>query len=316
MLLKITFVAGMALLPVAAFAAAFQTTHSGALAQSFAFPALGEVRVLGPDERTTQWRFDLTNEYVADANARETLTVDGERAALSGRVRFGRDGWEWGLEVPLVHVGGGFLDRFIEDWHEAFQLPNAGRERAPQDRYRYRYERDGQVLLNATETGWALGDVRIEGGMAMGGSATLRAQIKLPTGDEERLSGGNLGGAVWADWALPFAPGSALSGFASAGISANDKGDLLPAQQRRYLPFGGAGLFYRPLERLSLGTQVSAQAPLYQDSELDALDRPSVQLTFGGRWHAAGWSADLAVQEDLVTESSPDFSIHLGLQLH
>jgi hypothetical protein len=304
------------LLPLAAQGAGFASFNQGALAQDFALPAVGAPQILGSGRSEQRLTLDLTNEYVADMRGSELLIVDGERARLAWQYRAGRDGWEWGLELPAVHAGGGFMDRFIEDWHEVFGLPNGGREMATQDRSLYHYERNGRVVLHNEEEGWALGDLRLAAGWAATEVLALRAELKLPTGDEDTLSGGTLGAAVWADWALPFGVESDWEGFAALGLSLNQKGEVLKDQQRSFIPYAGTGLFYRVLPALQLGAQFLLHAPLYQDSALDALDQPGGQLVFGGRWIAPGWSLDLAIQEDLITESSPDFSVHLALRLH
>ncbi|MFP5306771.1 MAG: hypothetical protein ACLGI7_13230, partial [Gammaproteobacteria bacterium] len=54
-------------------------------------------------------------------------------------------------------------------------------------------------------------------------------------------------------------------------------------------------------------------APLYDDSALDALTKSGGQLVFSFRYFGvAGTQWRLALQEDLVTQSSPDFVIHVA----
>lgn len=306
----------LAALAPAAQAAPFDTNNQGALAQGFALPVIGHGHVLAEGDSASRFSLDLTSEYTTDTAGTETITLDGETARLTGRYRAGLGGgWEWGAELSAVHVGGGFMDSFIEGWHDFFGLPNGGRELVPQDRYQYRYEKDGAVRLDRTEEGWALGDVRVSGGWAASENLALRAELKLPTGDEDKLTGGNLGGALWADWALPFDIDSRWSGFASAGLSLNQKGDVLEDQQETLVPFGGAGAFLRATQKVELGAQLYAHGPLYKDSALDQLDRAGLQLVFGGRWIEKIWALDIAFQEDLITKSSPDFSVHVGLTL-
>ncbi len=143
----------------------------------------------------------------------------------------------------------------------------------------------------------------------------LRGLLKLPTGDEDELTGGNVGGAVWADMALPFDPGSRIGGFASAGVSVNEKSDVLEDLQNEVLPFGAVGLDARLLPALKGFVQLYAHGPLYDDTDIQALKRPGLQLTLGGRWCAGGKSpcAELSFQEDLVVASSPDFSLRFAL---
>lgn len=301
--------------PLPALATPFTTFNQAALSQGFALPVVGETTVLEAGASRSLWTLDLSSEYHEDQAGGESLLLDGETTRLAWRYTQGAGDWEWGFELPVVHVGGGFLDSFIEGWHDFFGLPNGGREFAPQDRYRYRYERDGAVVLDRGEEGWALGDVRLSAGWAVSETMVLRGELKLPTGDEDKLTGGVLGGAVWGDWALPFDKASGWSGFASLGLSANQKGDAIEDQQNNLIPFGGAGLFYRLIPQLELGAQYVMHGALYDDTEIDALKKPGGQIVFGGRWLGKGWGLDLAVQEDLITNSSPDFSVHLALRL-
>jgi hypothetical protein len=297
-----------------AMAQAFVTSNQGALARNFALPALGAGEVLATGASQPRMTLDLTNDYLLAAAGSEEILFDGESERLALQYRRGvGDGFEWGVEVPLLHVGGGFMDSFIENWHDWFGLPNGGRELAGRDRYEYRYRRHGATVFNFTQTGTSLGDVLLLGGWQWREGVALRAELKLPTGDEDQLTGGNPGGALWADAALPL--GDALDGFVSAGLSVNARANLLEGQQKLVVPIGGAGLTWHALNDLDLGVQVDAHGPLYSDSELDALTRPGVQLVFGGAWHRDTTRLDVGVQEDIVTQSSPDFSIHLALTL-
>lgn len=307
--------AALLVMSPAAQAEPFATFNQAALAQGFDLPVVGHGRLLQAGESSSAFSLDLTSEYSTDTNATETVTLDGESARLTGRYRAGLgNGLEWGAELAAVHVGGGFMDSFIESWHDFFGLPNGGRELAPQDRYQYRYEKNGVVLLDRTEEGWALGDLRVSGGWAATDNIALRAELKLPTGDEDKLTGGNLGGAVWADWAL-LDVDSRWSAFVSAGLSANQKGDVLEDQQETLVPFGSIGGFLRATQKIELGVQLYGHGALYKDSELDQLSRNGLQIAFGGRWIEKTWALDIAFQEDLITKSSPDFSVHIGVRL-
>ena len=81
-------------------------------------------------------------ELIVDAETRETrLTLRralGERFALQA-------------SVPYRYVGPGSLDSFIDDWHDAFGLPEGARPALPQDRFMLAYERAGAALLDEYE---------------------------------------------------------------------------------------------------------------------------------------------------------------------
>lgn len=291
------------------------TTNQAALARAFALPALGQARAAPEGE----WRlaFDIATEFVNKQSGGEQLLLDGEsqRWALGWRRGLAKT-WELGVEVPLLHTGGGFMDDVVENWHDAFGLPNGGREQAPQDRYRYAYARDGEVVLDTEDDGTALGDVSLQLGRMLSEDLALRALLKLPTGDEDRLGGGNLGGALWADWALPIAPGAGWGGFLSAGLSANEQAEALEDQQRALVPFGGVGLDVRLLDSLQALAQLYLHGPLYEDSAIAALEDAGAMLTLGGRWCAQRQTCvELSFSEDLAVGVSPDFSLRLALRL-
>lgn len=301
-------------LPASASAQVFSVHNQAALARGFALPVLGDAQILPPGAAQGRVQLDLTNEYYQTSTAREQLTLDGETARLTLGYRRGwGPGLEAALRVPLLSQGGGFLDGFIEDWHATFGLPNAGRERAPQDRYRYRYQRDGVTLLERSRSESGLGDVELALGWQLRPGQALRTMLKLPTGDADALRGGALGGALWLDGALPFAAESRLSGTYSLGVAGQERAGALQGLQQTVTGLGGLGLAVRLWPRLHALAQVYAHTPLYRGSETD-LSRLGLQLVFGGRLRLGQTlDLDLAIQEDVVVNSSPDFSLHLGL---
>lgn len=305
--------------PVLAADASLSSRNQSTLARSFALPSLGQT---APETSSGAWRLsvDVTSEYVAKEEGGELLVFDGEtqRYALRHAGGWGGDRGDWSLEVPLLHTGGGFMDGAIENWHDVFSLPDGGRDDAPRDRYRYRYERDGAVVLDAEKGGTNLGDIEVSAGWQLSPGTMLRGMVKLPTGDDDELAGGNLGGATWLDWAWPLPADSRVSGFVSGGVSFNDDADVLESLQENVIPFGGVGLGLRVLPSLQAITQLYAHAPLYDDTAINALERAGLQFTLGGRWcpGAGPTCMELSFQEDLIVASSPDFSVRLALAWH
>ena len=294
---------------------ALPAQNDATLARSFALPALGQSQIFAPDEQSYQINVDEITEYYADSNANESIVLDGETTKILLAYRKGfSDNLELTVDLPVLVVGGGFMDSFIQDWHRAFGLPNGGRENAPNDRRLYQYTRNGVTLLNESRSATGIGDVQLGAGWQLNNTLALRGMVKLPTGNSDRLTGGNLGGAVWGDWAMPFAQGSAFDGFVSGGVSLNRRSDVLSAQQQIAVGFGGAGLGYHLTNDLEVLGQLYAHSALYKDSDLDGLKRPGLQLTLGGSYRISPqYKVNLYFQEDPVTSSSPDFSIHIGL---
>lgn len=309
----------LVLLPITMTAVAepLGVRNEAALARAFALPGLGYTSLASAD---LGWRLsvDLASEFVDKQRGGESLLLDGETHRYAVRLAQGwGDSLDWTLDIPVVHVGGGFMDGLIENWHDTFGLPQGGRDQAPRDRYRYRYTRDGQTVLDTPRTGTSLGDVQVGVGYGLDPGLVVRAQLKLPTGDEDRLSGGNFGAAAWLDWALPFEPGSAWGGFFSGGLSGNERGKVLRDQQQTWIPFAGVGLDLRVLPNFTALTQLYVHAPLYDDSDVAALEQPGVQFALGGRWcpGAGPQCVELSFQEDLAVGVSPDFTLRLALQV-
>ena len=299
-------------LPLPAAAQFLPLFNQGALQRSAALPVLGATQVA----TAPGWQaaLDLTTEYSTQMNATESVLQDGEsaRVALRYRAALAED-LEWNLEVPVLVLGGGFMDRLIEDWHGWFGLPNGGRELAPRDRYRYQYVRNGVTLLDVTDSGTHLGDVRAGLGWHSGAATVLRAELKLPTGDGAALAGGNAGLALWLDHALDFGAGSRWSGYLSAGGSAIDTPEVLAELQERAAGFGGLGLGYRVGRGFSIVSQLYVHSALFRDTALDSLKKPGLQFALGASWRLpSGTRVQLAFQEDPVVSSSPDFSLHFG----
>jgi hypothetical protein len=288
--------------------------NSGALASSFALPPLGQGPVLPAGRGRTTFAFDLTNEFVAVGDcAAECIVLDGETARLAYGERRGLGGgWEFGVEVPLLDQGGGFLDSWIEDWHSWFGLPNGGREQAAQDRYGYQYVRGGVTRFAVTEPDEGLGDVELTLGRAIGRSVAMRAMLKLPTGEERSLRGGNRGMALWLDAALPLpAP---WAGYVAAGVSHNDIGARLPREQNRTIPFGGLGLQLALARRARLTAQLYAHGRLYDGSALAPLARPAVPASLGLQFDLSRAARlEVGFLEDASVGASPDFTGYLVL---
>ncbi len=289
--------------------------NGGTLARPFALPALGDAAVLPRGRSETRWTLDVTNEYVTEGNcAIECILLDGETARMRFSHRRGLgDGWDFSFELPMLDRGGGFLDGWIQDWHDAFDLPEGRRQLAPENLYRFHYERQGTVLLDETRGGTGVGDATVAVGRRLGRTSTLRAMAKLPTGDEDALEGGTGGYALWVERALALPPG--WSGYLAAGASVNDRGGALAHLQKREVAFGGIGLAVPVTRSIRLTAQLQAHSRLFEDSELTPLARAGAPFTLGLQFRTSARGAfELGFQEDLNSNGSPDFAAYLSVR--
>lgn len=287
--------------------------NSSPLARSFALPPLGAHAIAVAGRPVSSFSFDVANEYVREGDcAVECIVLDGEtrRLRTDYRMALGR-GWDISFHVPYLDRGGGFLDGWIEDWHDWFNLPNGGREANPQDQFAYRYERGGVALMDERDGAKGLGDVSVGLGMDLGGGA-LRGLVKLPTGDGGLLSGDNTGGAVWLDLPLPVPAG--WGGYLSGGYSRNERGDVLTPLQNQEVWFGGIGLLAPLSDGVRLSLQLNGHTRLYDGSELSPLARDGLPLTVGLQFLVGtGGVLDIGFQEDPSVNGSPDFVAYITL---
>jgi len=289
--------------------------NAGTLARAFALPELGEGLPLARGHSETRWTLDVANEYVAEgACAVECIVLDGETARLRLTHRRGLGGgWDFSTQLALLDRGGGFLDGWIQDWHDAFGLPNGGRELAQDGQYRFHYERQNVVLLDQTAGGTGVGDVTLAVGRRWGHAGALRAMAKLPTGDDGALEGGTAGAALWVERALALP--ADWSGYVALGGSYSERGPVLPAMQNRSIAFGGLGIAAPVTRSVRLTAQLQMHGRLYGGSELSPLARNGSPLTLGLQFRTRSrGSIELGFQEDPSVNGSPDFAVYLSIR--
>ncbi len=304
---------------LSAFDTGFGVRNEAAVTQGIDLPRIGSAHVLTPGESQLRAQLDWSNEYVFQAGGSETYMADGETQRYVLDLRHGFAGGPWGgfelgVTVPLVVNNGGVMDGIIHNYHELFGFPDGGRGSRAHRQVEYRYTRAGVTGLGMTSSGFNVGDITLDAGVQAKPGLALRTEVKLPSGTANYLTGGNWGGALWLDYD-PFVDViSRWYGFMSLGGSWNATSDVLPGLQRHAVLLGGAGLGFHITPAFSLLVQGYAHSPLYKKTAISALRKAGLQGTFGGRY---AFSRHLAVEagfeEDLVTNSSPDFGVHLGL---
>lgn len=302
----------------------FDTTDQGPLAQLYGLPGIGAAAPLAAGRSRIGLTFDVANHFVRANSLRESLSFDGETHRTTLRAYRGMGaGWEIGAEIPYVRHTGGFLDDFIEGWHDTFGLPQNGRDRAPAKRLQYRYTRDGANRLDFSSASAGLGDVRLGVARALWSNramtdAALRLSTTLPTGDENRLLGsGAPNVALWLSTGCSTAAcPNAIRWFGGGGLLWTGKGDVLAEQQRRLVGFGSVGIHWRIVPTVTLTAQIDSHAPFYRDTALTPLGDTSVQLVLGGTWRLRERTAfEFAIIEDVAVDTAPDVVVRLGLRL-
>jgi hypothetical protein len=303
----------------------FYTQNQSPLVQIFGLPSIGEGSLLPQRKIDARLIVDLANNYVSDSNLRESILLDGESTRIALDVRYGiAHGFECGVVIPYIILNGGFLDTFIEGYHNTFGFPQGGRDQAPRNRLLYQYQRDGIQRLKIDSSSTGLGDISLMGGWQLyrgenkrERAAALRASLKLPTGDSDQLHGsGSTDFSLWVtagdDWRLGVGH---FTLFGGAGVMGMTDGKVLQDQQRKLVWFGGLGAGWSPLRWVAFKIQTNAHTSFYQDSELREVNAASAQLVMGGTLSLSDRTTlDIGVIEDIIVKTAPDVVFHFALR--
>ena len=282
--------------------------------QIFGLPTFQTGELVEPGRLEFGISYDMANDADDADRLTERLVIDVEShvLSLSLRRRVG-ERFEFGIDVPYVRHSEGFLDSVIYNFHNLVGLPNSTRD-GPDDQYQLFFEREGAVLFDSSTPTSGLGDIQLSAAMKLG-KATLRAGVKAPTGDPDKLTGsgatdlslGIYGGSVtrFFDRDLSY------SGF--VGVLALGDGDVMAELQRSAVPYGGAALRWQATKRLALATQLYVQGP-YFDINLDELGGTTFQLAFGADIRLQRMLLRFAIVEDIAAGAAPDFALHLSFR--
>lgn len=262
-------------------------------------------------------------EYGQDANAMLDLDMEFWRLAL--HVDYGaKPDLEVGIEIPLVHFNGGFLDSFIRHFHDAFGFPSGGRDQVPDNRFSYRFQVGGSDLMGFPPADMGLGDISLHVKHQLAGEdsdwpdLSWFADLKFPTGRRSRGFGS--GSMDFGFGAALDASYRRLHGHFNCGyfvLGANSMIDgFMYNQMFAYMIAGEVTL----LPTWSLVVQLNGSTPLLKGTALDVWNGVPLDLIVGFRGEEKGivGNNDLIWQfgfsEDVTSKGpSVDFTVFLSI---
>ena len=259
----------------------------------------------------------IASHLSASSGPRESVILDGEtlRSTVGLRRKVGTN-WLLGIDIPYIRHSGGFLDQFVDGWHDLFGLPEGGRDLRARDLLQFEYRQSGVVANALTDARAGLGDITLTVGRALNGAGLeVHAGLKLPSGDAARLTGS---GGTDVSLALFQPRATAGSGrwqgyYWGAGVIRLGAGDLEQPMAEDWLLVGLLGSAYAVTPRVHLKAQLQMNSAPYK-SNLEELGSAAVQLSFGATIEVGPDAAlDLLVSEDLMTNRSPDVAFGVGL---
>jgi hypothetical protein len=269
-------------------------------------------------------QFNWSNIWGPEDEGTQSAVWDGEivRTNFSFQVGIGED-LDLEIGLPLMYAGGGTLDSFIENWHDWFYLPNAGRDDHPQDRFDMRAtngDEDGYVM---DRHGLYVGDIPIflswfplEQSDDMPTSLGVRGGIELPTGDDDDGYGsGGIDASIGFLGQIDEEKCSIFYWGNAALVNQWDRADDADIDID-WVPSFGAGFELGVADGLSGLAQLSWEKSVLRDLDTRRTNRNQLVVSFGGRyWISENLRFDFALIEDLIQKISPDVTIHLALQV-
>ena len=284
-------------------------------------------RPLGASEAVLRFDAAYSSLWLTGAGDNgNAFTMDGELLRLAARVGLGLGhGFELRTEIPVLHAGGGFLDGFVEGWHDTSGLPDQERDTAPRDDFLVRAARGPSVVYELDRTGVALLDVPVELRWtflpvtpARPFGAGVRAAVELPTGDSDRGHGnGGVDAALGAygelelrQLPLPLS----LTAHAGHTFAATPRRAERGGLSYRVVTAAGRGAELVVAEGLSLLAQTELETSALRGLDFHEVGDPQ-WLFWGGARIALGprtW-LEVGIGEDLSPFVAPDFTVWVSV---
>ncbi|MFK7889120.1 MAG: DUF3187 family protein [Gammaproteobacteria bacterium] len=286
------------------------------VARMFAPPAATSADFSGGNGQRFDVALDWSTYATVSTAVNEALILDGESVTLTGRWQWQRDGWRFGVDVPLTYQSGGTLDRFIDGFHNVFGFPEGDRPELPIDALRYRVAIDGQSRFDVRGNSSGFGDVLLHVGGALRqrserGSA-WRAHLKLPTGATDRLlgSGSAALGVQWQGFRNGRWRQRRVGLYGGAGAQWHDGADILADVLKPWVGFAHLGVEMDWSPRITLRSQLDVHTAHF-DSDLKGLNQ-GLSLAVGGDIKLrSGKVLQLSVVEDIAPRTVPDVVFNL-----
>ena len=269
-------------------------------------------------ESLMSYNLSHSSTYTVQSSGRWIMNLDMEITELNFRYkRIFNDFIEIGLDIPVIYTGAGFMDGFLESYHDTFGFNDYGRSTRPSNDFLYEVRKDGNLIVQG-KTGFGLGDIRLALKKPLITSDDLNLSIKgdieLPVGDAKKGFGNgsvDAGLSILLDKRIS---DKIMTYWNFGGVLA---GDIRGHQTLNIDDFiyGGAAVEAHINEKLSLLAQVMGQTAIYPKTDLLAVDRDAWMLALGGRYHVGKGSLELSLTEDINLSGAPDFIFNLTYKI-
>jgi Protein of unknown function (DUF3187) len=250
------------------------------------------------------------------------LFMDFEALRWTLKARWGIwDRLDADLEIPFLRFSSGFLGSVIQAYHDAFGLPQGGRDQVPNNEFHYEASVGGKPkpLYPIPKPGrFAISDVVLnaryrifqEDGDRPG--MVLKASIKLPTGNN--AGGFGSGHLDYGGFLLIERNWSRFTGYGNMGVVIpGPVAGADPSLETQPFAIGVVSGEYRFTDWFSMVLQLDANTRPYASAPFRLLRRHALEIGGGFRFKAG----DHGVLEIGFVDgfgSVPDFTASLGMK--
>jgi len=255
--------------------------------------------------------------YLVRESSRWSAGLDMEIAEFNLRFRKTfRYLLEFGVDLPIISFNAGFMDEFLNRYHDTFGFPDYGRSRRPDNKFLYEVRKNGKLVIRGENGRIGLGDMKlsIKKTILKGDPAiSIRGDIEFPTGDAESGFGNgsfDAGISLLIDKKLS----QQVKMYINLGI-------VLPGDFKGYDKVGleefiysGAALEAKVWKDISFIGQVVIQGSPFPKTRIAEVDRTAVLLSLGGRYHLGNNSVEFSLTEDPNTAGAPDVTFNFSFK--
>lgn len=224
--------------------------------------------------------------------------------------------FELGIDLPLLTFNSGFMDNALSSYHELFGFPDYGRSSRPSDVFTYEVRKNGSLVIKGKSGSIGLGDTQFSVKKTLFSGdpvVSLRADMEVPTGKASKGFGSgsfDFGLAALMDKKLS----EKVTSYINLGVVF--PGDLKAHEtvRLRNFAYAGAGVEAALWNNIGILGQIFFQGSPLPKTGISSIDRPSVLLSFGGRYYSGKNTFEVSFTEDPNTAGAPDFTVAVSLK--
>lgn len=238
-----------------------------------------------------QWQTEVSTtfsnvfEYRLGGNTQPQFDMEIWRTVLA--MQYGiTDELDVRLDIPFMSTGGGFLDEFIQGYHNLFGFPNAGRDAIGNGLHSFMLTHNNQVLFNYQQTAFGMGNLALRAKYLLSEhfnwplKVALAAYTKIPTGQNAAgLTSGyaDVGASLFVE--KNFKRFHLVSQLGLVYLAGHKQ--LNGTFLRNYFLQFGQSFEFQIIDGWSAIAQITGNTPAFKNFDANELTDPVVDLNIG-----------------------------------